>query len=411
MSLVDSARSFHLFHRDSPMAFFRNSTVNLLNVHYGIYAVALSGGGAFFAAYLLKSGVPVAGVFASYAAILASRFAIRPLVLVIAKRIGVRRLVIGGTVLSAAQYTLLPWVNGVGEMLILVCAISAFGETLYWSAYHAYFASLGDDEHRGHQIGVREAIAAVAGILSPLVAGWLLVTCGPRIAFDTTFAIMALSAVPLGWTPEVTVPKSAPGAFRAALPGILLFISDGLLASGYVVVWQVALFLSLGGSYLGYGGALAAAALVGAVGGMLLGRSIDAGHGTRAVWAACAMMAVIIALRALALGHPALVVAANAVGALGGCLYTPVLMTAVYNRAKRSACTLRFHVATEGGWDFGGTVGLLTCAGFVELGVPLALCVLVSFAGLFMAFALLRSYYAANPDTVIDAPAERPVEL
>jgi hypothetical protein len=39
------------------MAFFRSKTVNLLNLHYGIHAIALSGGGAFFAVYLLKSGV------------------------------------------------------------------------------------------------------------------------------------------------------------------------------------------------------------------------------------------------------------------------------------------------------------------------------------------------------------------
>ena len=35
---------------------------------------------------------------------------------------------------------------------------------------------------------------------------------------------------------------------------------------------------------MAYGGALAVAALVGAVGGLLLGRLIDSGRGTRAVW-------------------------------------------------------------------------------------------------------------------------------
>ena len=39
------------------MAFFRNDTVNLLNLHYGIHALPLSGGGAFFLAFLLEAGV------------------------------------------------------------------------------------------------------------------------------------------------------------------------------------------------------------------------------------------------------------------------------------------------------------------------------------------------------------------
>jgi hypothetical protein len=41
------------------VAFFRNRGINLLNLHYGIHCIALSGGAAFFAVYLLKSGVPM----------------------------------------------------------------------------------------------------------------------------------------------------------------------------------------------------------------------------------------------------------------------------------------------------------------------------------------------------------------
>ena len=52
------------------MAYFRNNTVNLLNLHYAIHSLALSGGGAFFLVFLLKSGVPVPAVLASIAAIL-----------------------------------------------------------------------------------------------------------------------------------------------------------------------------------------------------------------------------------------------------------------------------------------------------------------------------------------------------
>jgi MFS transporter, DHA1 family, inner membrane transport protein len=65
------------------------------------------------------------------------------------------------TVLSALPYALLAQVHGVGAALAGFIAISAVGGTVYWSTYHAYFAALGDDDHRGQQIGVREAIAVV----------------------------------------------------------------------------------------------------------------------------------------------------------------------------------------------------------------------------------------------------------
>ena len=71
------------------------------------------------------------------------------------------------------------------------------------------------------------------------------------------------------------IKRHVPRGFRAALSGAMLFIGDGWVASGYFIVWQITLFLTLGQSYMAYGGALAVAAFVGAVGGLVLGRLID----------------------------------------------------------------------------------------------------------------------------------------
>ncbi len=103
------------------MAFLRNGSVNLLNLHYAIHSLALSGGGAFFAAFLLRAGVPAPAVLAALALILGGRFAIRPLVLAPARRWGLKPLVVAGTVLSGLQYPLLAEVHGVG--LAALCAL------------------------------------------------------------------------------------------------------------------------------------------------------------------------------------------------------------------------------------------------------------------------------------------------
>jgi DHA1 family inner membrane transport protein len=165
-------------------------------------------------------------------------------------------------------------------------------------------------------------------------------------------------------------------------------------------VWQIALFLSLGESFLAYGGALACAALVGAVGGLTLGRHIDAGRGKEAVWCAGGTFALIVVMRAIATGHAAVAVLANALGTLGACLYTPTLMTAVYTLAKRSPCTLRFHVATEGGWDIGGALGLLVAALATGFGMPLSASILLSLAGVGAIIVMLRRYYTNRTMTV-----------
>ena len=376
------------------MAFFRNRTVNLLNLHYGIHSIALTGGGAFFSVYLLRAGVPVPVVLVSLASILLGRFVIRPAVVPLAVRFGVRALVIAGTCMSAMQYPLLAFVHGVGPALFALCVVSSVGDTVYWSTYHAYFAALGEGEHRGHHVGAREAIAATVGIVSPLLTGFVLVRFGPMIAFGVTGFVLLISALPLFATPDVRVAPQMPGAFRASLSGIKLFLCDGWVVGTGYFVWQIALFISVGENFLNFGGALALAALVGAVAGMFLGRTIDSGHGTRMVVAALGSYAFLIALRAAALKEPWLAVAANALASAGSCLYAPTLMTAVYNQAQRAPCTLRFHVATEGGWDIGAASGLLIAAFLIWHGVPFPLVLLLPLIGLAAAFVQLHRYYA-----------------
>src|ERR1700749_435741 len=99
-------------------------------------------------------------------------------------------------------------------------------------------------------------------------------------------------------------------------------------------------------------------------------------------------------LRAAALREPWLAVAANALASVGSCLYAPTLMTAVYNQAKRAPCTLRFHVATEGGWDVGCATGLLIAAFLVEQGTPFPMVLLLPLIDLAFAYVQLRRHYA-----------------
>ena len=386
------------------MAYFRNRTVNLLNLHYWIHAVAMTGGSAFFITYLLKAGVPVPTALSSFAFILLGRFLIRPLIVPLTVRWGMRTMVITGTLLTALQFPLLAEVQGVGYMLGLLILVTSIGDTVYWSTYHAYFATLGDDEHRGHQIGVREAITAIVGVVSPLMTGYLLVTYGPRAAFSLATVFCIASALPFLRTPEVRVAPLAPGAFKASLPGVLLFVADGWVMAGYVFVWQIALFMSLDENFLAYGGALALAAVIGGIGSLTLGRHIDAGYGRHAVAYAFGTFALIIVLRAVATGNATVAVIANALGALGACLYVPTLMTAVYTQAKRAPCTLRFHVATEGGWDIGGASGLLTAALCAYMGLPLWVGILMSLFGVAAIVVLLQRYYAPRPGLTYPSP-------
>jgi MFS transporter, DHA1 family, inner membrane transport protein len=84
-------------------------------------------------------------------------------------------------------------------------------------------------------------------------------------------------------------------------------------------------------------------------------------------------------------------------------------MTPVYTMAKHSPCTLRFHVAAEGGWDVGGAMGLLAAALATGLGAALSVSIFQSLAGIAAITIMLRRYYANGPEGmvgVIGKPAE-----
>jgi MFS transporter, DHA1 family, inner membrane transport protein len=318
----------------------------------------------------------------------------------LAARFGLRALLVFGTTLTALQYPLLAEVDGIGAVLVMLVMLSAIGDTIYWTCYHAYFASIGDDQHRGQQLGAREALAALISVMSPLATGWLLAGAGPRWAFGLNGVVALLAAVPLFYAPAVAVQRRAPSAFLAARRSMVLFAADGWMTAGYVMVWQLALFRVLGDSFVAFGGALAVAALAAAIVGPVLGRWIDGGQGRKAVFYTAAVFATVIFARAIATDDAALAVVANAGGALVGALYMPTLMTAVYTEAKNSSCPLRFHVATEGAWDIGGAVGLAVAAGLVHLGWPYWWCIGLALGGVALNVAALRGYYGVSPVAV-----------
>jgi DHA1 family inner membrane transport protein len=382
------------------MAFLRNDAVNRVNLHYGIQAFALGAGGVFFLAFLLHAGFSIAATLCTLAAILALRFALRPLIVPLGKRIGLKPMVIIGAVVIAFQYPILPFVHGIGLPLAALIFVSAVGDTFYWPSYHAYFAAVGDTEHRGHQVGAREALAAAVGIIAPLLGAYCLITAGPWPTFCGVALVQASSALPLLGAPNVPVVASAPGVFRAAQPGLVIFCADGWVSASFFFVWQVVLFVSLGQNLGAFGGAMALAALAGAIIGLLLGRHIDQGHGQRAAVVAYAVLSGVVALRAASLNTPWLAVIANAAGALAVALVIPSAMTALYNLAKASPCPFRFHVYAEGAWDAGCASGCLTAAALSAQNAPMAIALLTALPGAIFLAVLLWRYYGAHPAVI-----------
>jgi hypothetical protein len=208
--------------------------------------------------------------------------------------------------------------------------------------------------------------------------------------------VQVLAAVPLVGAPEVALVDDAPADSAARRLGIALVAADGWFSASFRYVWELALFMSLGQRFEAYGGAMALAGLLGALGGLGVGRLIDLGHGRRSVVLVYGAVLAVVLLRVLAYGNPWLATAATAAGAFLVSLVTPVLMARVYNLAKQSPCPLRFHVATEGGWDSACGLGCLVSAALIWAGLPFAAPLLLAVAGVAAAALLLAASYPAR---------------
>ncbi len=378
------------------MSFFGNDAVNRVNLHYGVQALATSGGGVFIAVFLVRAGLSPAAALALLSAVFALRFVARPAMLPLAKRLGMKPLLIAGALALAVPYALLPAVPNHPAALAALVGALALADILYWPAYNAYFAAIGDAEHRGHQIGAREALAAVAGVVAPLAVGLGLARLGALATFAGVAAVQAAASLPLFGAPAMAVAARATTDWRAARPALALGLADGWMDGGLLFVWQIALFLTLKQSFAGYGAAMALAGLAGAAGGLLLGRHVDAGHGRRAVAIAAGVTAAVLLMRALSLDWPPLAIGANALGALAMALFIPAFATVGYNMGQAAACPYRFYLAAEGAWDVGCAGACLLAAGLFAAGAATSVILTLALPALGAAGWIARRYYGGG---------------
>jgi DHA1 family inner membrane transport protein len=379
-----------------------NRNIQRLTLHTAVGTLASTFSSVFSAVFLFRVGLAPVQVFFVFAAILGLRFFTRPLVLVAAPVTGLRRAFILGAVLNALSCPALAFVDGVGLALAMYALTSALGQVFYYTCYHALFSTVGDADRMGSQLGGCQALSALAALFGPGIGGILLTRFGPWAAFGTAFLVTLVAILPILRVDEPLVTRMAPvGAYAAAKNAARLYFADGWIQVSLTTAWSILTFQALGGRYDSFGATTSLAGLVGAVGGMVLGRLIDKGNARSAVWMNAATLTVGLILRSVTFGHPAAVVAVAVSTAMLSGLYLPSWMTPVYNQAKVSPCMLRFQFAAECGWDIGGALAGSIAAAICFFQLPVEAAILLALPMVSVQALLLGRSYAiqSSPPT------------
>lgn len=377
------------------MAYFTNSNISRLALHSTALALAFAMSTGFSAAFLLRAGLSPAQIFLSFAAILALRFAARPMVLFAAPVFGLRRTFIFGAFVTAVSCPALAFVDGVGVGLLAYIVLTSIGHVFYFTCYHVFFTAHSDGGRCGTQVGAFQVFGTLATIAGPAAGGFLLAMRGPPLTFAVAFFIALVGILPLLRIADLPLArKSPPQAYSAATTGAKLFFADGWIQMSLTSAWSLVLFEALHDRYDFFGGTLSVATLAGAVGGLWLGRHIDSGRARHAVWINAAILMFVVAARVATFGNAAAAVAvAIATAAVAG-IYIPSWLTAVYNEAKLAPCAFRFQFAAEGGWDAGGTAAALIAATACGLGLPVDAAMLLALPMVFAQALVLERTYA-----------------
>ncbi|MDO9443610.1 MAG: hypothetical protein Q7T73_22230 [Beijerinckiaceae bacterium] len=378
----------------------------LLTLHYALYQLAVAIAGGFVGAYLLRLGFSMSTALVSFAALLAVRCCLRFIGLGVVRRLGYRRALVAGAAISAFQFPPLVFAHEPLFFGLWLLTVS-LAEALYWPVYHAAMSVTGIDASRGRELGFRASVGALVGIIGPLTGGFLLDRFGPSVDFGIAAVLALASAIPLAALSEFSagpVPHSRDWIGGVDRGAIMAFGADGWMMSGLALAWPLALFVSLGSEYGAFGIANAIAGVVGAVAGVICGRAIDHGGRDRYLLVACIALAIGFLLRAGAGWSPVAATIANATGAAVMALYVPVLMSVIYDRAKRSGFAYRFHFAAEAGWDVGAASGCLASALVAWAGEVPSLAVLPGMLGILLLYRYVRQPPASNAPA---GPAER----
>ena len=375
------------------------SPLHRLYAHSALQSFVEAGGGIFLAGFLVSRGFSFPAALASFALIVLSRLALRGFVLPLAVRYGVRNVLLIGIGIRAMSFALLPLVHEVGLLLALFLAVSGLGSVLYWTAWHGFLPVLTDTGRGGQQISVQQATSAIVGIAAPALGGLLLAHGGPGMAFAVITGLQLASALPLLGAPNPPIERAATLEPGIASYARRLYFHEGFHSGCAVVIWNLALFGSLGEHFDQFGAAMAAAGLAAAAGGLLVGRLIDGGRPRHSLLIAYGAAALALAAKGSALGHPLLAVAATPLGALVVPMTSTAMLAPLYAMARQGPCVLRFSMATEGGWDLGCSAACLTAAALLAGGAGFHLPILVGLAAIAAMAWMLDRWYIGQPQS------------
>lgn len=87
-------------------------------------------------------------------------------------------------------------------LLIFAAFLCGGSISLYWTAYHAYFAELSDDKKQGEEISISGVLSNIVSIGGPAFGGLIINTWGYQAALAMMSVLVIIAVLPLRYLPK-----------------------------------------------------------------------------------------------------------------------------------------------------------------------------------------------------------------
>ena len=228
--------------------YLHNKQVDGLYISTAIKSFAASFISIFVPIYLLTLGFSIKDVAIYYLFGLTLSFLFFPIGLKLNSKIGVKKVMSLGIILSVFYYLLLNYLPAGNIKYIVVAIVSGIGSGIYWAGFHLEFSRYCDKGKEASETSFINILSRIAGAIGPIIGAILILETSFNVLFLLSSSLLILSIIPLFFT------KNEKTKFNFSINGLLKadkkskaisYGASGILGVVGGIFWPVLIFLSL----------------------------------------------------------------------------------------------------------------------------------------------------------------------
>lgn len=246
---LPSLHHLHLSHlKDWPHKLLHTELGELyLNIALRQFANSLIA--VFIPLYLLSLDFTFSQVICFYAVFFGVISLLAPVATIVGGLVGLKHVILYRTPVTIAYLVALQiFLPKNPGLLYWIAGLSGIAAIFYWMPMHSLFARASHDKKRGREVGMFQSLLHLSALVAPALGGIIIVLLGYSVLFTITIVLIALSVIPLFFTPDIqpTVDFSFKRMFsRRHFNFTARFAAEGVTSGMATVLWPLFIFATI----------------------------------------------------------------------------------------------------------------------------------------------------------------------